>query len=672
MLDKPMAMLRSFVRTQVDTQPQWWTPHSWADTDGLFATKDQAWLFRQLPASHLRSAQLLDGVLAALGPLGAGRDVQFLMHTWQHVQDPAPGTPEALAAFQRDSMQFLVPTRAVAVGVRLRAGGPTSTTLGGGLTRDVHDAADRLLGEQVPQLDAYDADRAAVGAALDGAGAVLMSRRCADMVEAWYTLGVAEDTECVEKDDYLVFPRTSQQLELVAVNGVVGDVVNDMPAPSASGVNILSVRGTVRAHGAGAVLMNASALYGRLSDQAFAPWSVDLRPMVGVSTRPLPLRQLVALDETLPCSTRRISPTLQKVSGATLRTLGIADAAAPGAPAGLLVGTGGVDMSRPAMLDPFAGDRRCVVVGRGGAGKTFMAEGLAYQAHLAGFRVLFLSGEGGDSRFRQLSGAPSWAPANPGDLDPYRWLPPSLAAQVVARAVDVLQADLSDTERAGLAAGLRRAQQAQVGDLRSALQLSDSPSAVAKVLRAARTGPASLLLGAREATRASLPDQLHVDLRHLTGHPEVAALAMLVLISACAPDARATMVVADGLGDALARPGLSSAFQVMADAPTVALLTTATSAAQLPGPLRDASHRFLLSSSDPGDLRWLSTEPTPALLQWLDDAIPVVTGGAVAAAAAGLYSLQGRKVTGVQVGPWPEPVLQVLTAGNASIYAALR
>lgn len=671
MLKDPAASLRGLLSSKMSAQPVWTTPHTWADELGMYANDQVACVYRELPSKLLRDQSALEGVLRALATALPGRDVQLLVHVREHLQEPQADLPAALAAFHRENMHFLVPTRSAVIGVQLRSSAPAKDAPRDGALAGV---ADELLGETVPDLAAYDADRAVVDSALVSAGAQAMSRSTRDFLESWYTLGVSSDIEATERDEMIVV-SPQVRMEFATAGPLKGPLTDGaLPQAFERGVMTLSIRGTLAKQPSTdsqperGVLMRASVIYGRLATKTYAPLPVCLRDMANVVPRPLPLRQLAALHETLPCSPRRLAPTHQRIGAAELRAFGFGDPAAPGADSGLLLGTGGAQMSRPVFVDPLAGNGVGVILGAAGAGKTFAAELLAAQAQFAGLRLVYISDNPqAGAGLSALAGTGLWAPSAAGDLDPFRWLPHRDALDMHRHLLRNLSADLDQSESAGIDKGFSRATQVTVNDLSTVLKLADGTTGVAKVLRALRRAPATqLLVAAEPGGTGQLPAALRVDLTSVRADQNAIAVALATLVLHAVRTATSpTFLMVDAESVPLDHPAVASAVKLAAAEANVALFFTASAGAPVLRSLSGAAHRLVLSTQELDAVRFVGADPIPELMRWLAEASPVFEDATVELPAAGLYCAPGGKASGVQVGPWSDTATGALTRGRA-------
>lgn len=673
-LPDPRDLLRGALKASVDRQPTWSTPHTWADTDGLYANDQEAWLYRALPDVVMREPARLGELLLALARQFPGRQAHLLTHGWEHLPSAPAGTPPALAAFQTEALNFLTPVRTGVIGLELAAAPAGRVSPWQELTAAVDD----LLGEATPDFCVYDADREAVTSALDEVGTATLGRRAAAYLESWFTLGAGSDVAASEGDDVIRIGATSSSIELVTAGPLEGELVPGRLDDIPQGAVILSVRGALAVAGdeSGAptgVLMRTSVIFGRRADKPEAPFNVALRTLKSITTQPLPLRQLDALHETLPCSPRRLAPNHQRVGARELTAMGFGDSGAPGAVSGLLLGRGGRSMTRPVYVNPLAGNHLTLVTGRSGAGKTFVAEALALQAKLGGFDVTYIAGDtDSGAALTALLGTPVWTPSGAGDLDPFRWLEPGAALNLVAALVAGLDAALTADELAAVTAGFSRSGRLGAASLLAALGLIDSPTAVAKIRRALSRGTGRLLASTADVPAAgALPGALRVDLSAFAAEPRHAAVAAATLAAhACATAAAPRLIVVDGLGAGLPHPAWDSAVLAATQNPHAALLVTADSATAAGPVWHGAGNVVTLAGSGAEGLALTGLEATPARLSWLEDAAAVLTEGEVLLSAAGVYRAPDGSPTGVSIGPWPVAALQVLTRGGATRYAS--
>lgn len=656
-LRDPGGALRKVIRKAVDRQPVVLTPHQWADAGGLYATRTDGWLYQQLPDRVLREPGHLEELLNTFAKQLPGRQVHLLVHAWEYLADPDPATPPRLAAFQKDTLAFLTPVRTASVGVQLTAA-PSATSV----KAQIHTAVDELLGEDIPDLGGYDEDRERVLEALQAVGARPLPRHVANFMECWYTLGTVTDVDVTEYDDMVLLDEG--RIEMVGAGPLTGDVeAASLPNPGERGAIVLSIRGTL-AEAAEAttrrgVLMRASVVYGRRAVTPLSPLSMALRSMPNVSPRPLPLRQLDALDETLPCSTRRLDPTHQKVGADQLRALGFADITATGALSGLLIGPGGPTMTRPVLVNPLAGGGVMAALGDPGSGRSFLTQVLTFQANLGGFRTAYLTGTGRTGGgLARLSGTAALAPGSPGELEALRWVPAAEALALWRELLRSLELGLTEEESAGLDAGFARAVHAPQQGLDTVLRLADSTTAVAKVMRALRRDPTlAVLLGSGPSQQ--LPDSALVGLHNVApGAARATAAATLLRHVALRDTTPALVALDDFSGTELSHPALRGALARTAGRST-SVVVVARTVEDLPPEIRAAGHRFVLSTTDEQSVEFIGTAPTPELMAWLRQASP---GQGDHPLPSGLYrGPEEEAPVGFQSGPWPDPVVTALT-----------
>lgn len=503
-----------------DTDALWTTPWRWRDEDGTyFGHNGQVWLYRSFPLSpmewedpstRLGLAGELSTMLAEIGstssvPIGAlrqlsnNREIHIVSIAWDEEAHPPKGTPDKLAELQREMLNYTAPRKTLLVGVRLRA----AATGGSGLTPSMLDqakaAATKVLLEDVPDREAYDRDREAMGQTMARYGARKLSTAEKNQLESWYNLGRGPDTTILEEVTSLKVPAYDT-FEISAVMRFGNPV---MYAPNAQwaleaashpfGPKVVSVRAelepsvvtrgrarrsqrrveaTMREEAATgdlerieysqtfqqaqsfeqylvdsneAIMTNCSILMVRpvrLSDETYIDF---LRNQYQIEVKPLEHRQLRALDETLPCSTRRVNPFLQDVSISMIAHAGMNGFSNIGDKEGLYVGLANPDYT-PIWLDPAGAAKEnkpaaMLVAGDSGSGKTFLCQLMSIQSTLAGNTTIFINPKGFDSlspmttaiggnvvKMSALEGAP-------GAFDPFRYAPPAVAAEIATNHI---------------------------------------------------------------------------------------------------------------------------------------------------------------------------------------------------------------------------------------------
>lgn len=679
--------LKTLVRGALTRTPTWSTPHQWADSDGLYADQDHGWLYCELPLQLLRAekdgAAPLDRLMEALANQRPNREVHLLMHAWEEAcRVPASGAP-ALDAYLAETAALFVPTRRLLLGVALDG---AQTARGG-----VLESLDGVLGERVPQLSRFDTDRGAVQAVLGRFGAQPASGSARSHLEGWFTLGSSTDVEAIERDD-VVFVDETNVIELVAAAAIRrGESASALLAAGRRGAVVASVRGFVRARPdqTGAVsgatapvagsLSKVSIVLGRRAETPPAPWAVDLRRVPGLVVRPLPLRQLDALAETLPCGRTRVSPTLGQVRAHTLARVGITESVGVGDDRGLLLGLACPDYSYPCWLDPFAEPGSVTVVTGGeGAGKTFVGESLALQSAHAGHQVAYLAGSAGDGgALRSLVGAVRRTVDGAGALDPWSFLPAAQAAEVAQRVVTGLLPELGPGAELALSTGFRRAAALRARGVAAALDMAQG----AEAIQAARTAVAAageLAPVLQPGPERAASDPVTVATLPARKNPAAAQLADLALalhIGRATLTGRPTTIVVDGFPEVLSGPETALALSAAraAKAPVHLVVTTRATARVAASALFPFVTRkvLLAESSEEGAVAACALagrEPTAARLAWFASAKPVVRGTQVARAALGVHVDARGRSESLLLGPVAADALAALARRRGARY----
>lgn len=429
------------VRTEPDAV--FYAPWSWRDEDGLYVSEaGHGWLYRDITAAAARAedpAAALDDFFAALaGEEGdAGREVHLLATVRQ---EPAalPPNPTALRELQAAELAMLVPHRNLLLGVRLRtAGAKGRVTLRDALRAEVI----AFLGEAVPDFSAFDKDREAVAKLLAAHGAEPVPPAATASAEGWMTYGAGPDLYFDERAD-ACYLTTGERLEAVAVAGF-----DPRPArPSAqllhdaapSPTQVYSVRGVARRPGQGSRLRqpfldSVSIVIARRVPQRRELLVDELINLPGVVIKPLPHRQLRAIEETLPGAAGKVSPYLKEVTGAKLTAAGVVSGARTGDQAGAYLGFTRPDAQLTFLdLSPAASITGPVVIaGDGAHQRTSVAASLGVQYATAGANVVVLAHADQATAYSGLGPTvPASAALSPGVADPFRSLDPDTATHI--------------------------------------------------------------------------------------------------------------------------------------------------------------------------------------------------------------------------------------------------
>ena len=223
------------------------------------------------------------------------------------------------------------------------------------------------------------------------------------------------------------------------------------------------------------MLANCSFLMGREITDETETYIDFLGQNYGIQMKALEHRQIQALEETLPCSSVRVNPFLQDVNVPMVSHAGLQSFSDLGDQSGVFGGLIDPD-GTPFFIDPLGAPLRNLppvfgIFGDPGSGKTFFAQSVAVQAALNDLPVIFVNPKGGDSLYGMVDYAKSVdVPSgrismsalekSPGAFDPFRYAPPTIAAEIanvhILSALDDMRDGLSLQERLALGSGLKR------------------------------------------------------------------------------------------------------------------------------------------------------------------------------------------------------------------------
>lgn len=493
-----------------------------------------------------------------IGTLTKRREIHLLSVTWDKMLRPPEGTPPGLADFLDDVMDATVPDKVLVIGVRLWssvAATPNKSTLSA-LTERVTT----LLGEDVPDPKLFEADRRRVAQILATHGSSKApSKEQRAQMESWYNLGRGPDVTIMETPDSLYIGNVDR-LEFAVVEEFSRPM---MWAPHAqwalsaatheSPAHAISIRAHIEPHGIARnrlrraqrkaldqieqdqatqdldrpentmtfqlaqelerfvlvghepLLTDCSIIMARRVGPEVPDTYIDLlSDAYGIEIKPLEHRQLPALDEMLPCSTKRVNPFPQAVSVQMLAYAGLQGFSRLGDRTGLFTGLVAPDFS-PCYTDPLGAPARDLpagmfVAGDSGSGKTFLLQFLALQAALGGLPVVFVNPKPQDDLdgLAQLAGGVtlnlSSLEGESGFFDPYRFTTPNFAADIlISHILTVLGSrgtsgqGLSQEDEVDLTSGIR---EATAQGARCALQaISTLPPHIQQLIRKSATDP---------------------------------------------------------------------------------------------------------------------------------------------------------------------------------------
>lgn len=496
------------------------TPWAYRDDGGLYIGRNgQAWLYWVLPTApidpnfedppaRLGLGRRLEILLTDLGstskvsPIGlaslsTNREVHILSLTWRTQARPPESATPRQAQFLEEALGFLVPTKALFVGVRLRAKGSTEEDKK--LTSQLRRTLTSVLGESVPDPSVFDEDREAIESMLRRADGRPPTNEEYGQLESWYNLGRGPDA-LIEEHRNFIKVDDFDRLEFAALyrfNSRVNYAPNyqwiaDMESHE-FGAHCVSIRAELQPAEAARsrarasqrrirsmideeaatrdverrefsdtysvaqavedefigsdkpLLTKASFIMARRVTDTDETYIDMLRSHHAIEVRPLDHRQILALDECLPCSSVRVNPFLQDVTVAMLAYAGVNGFSSLGDGDGIYIGIT-FPNNTPCYLDPLrsGGANKppvCAIFGDPGSGKSFLGQNIATQAAFRGLPVVFINPKSGGIG-SSLSGLVEYAGGRrvslselssaAGAFDPFRFAPPEMAGEILA------------------------------------------------------------------------------------------------------------------------------------------------------------------------------------------------------------------------------------------------
>jgi hypothetical protein len=500
----------------------WPTPIRWRDEDGVYyGHNGEAWLYRALPtdpivwedpSTRLARGQSLDGLLHEIGQLSRDsvlgitgtsdeREIHVLSVTWDEIGSPPQELTPDLTEFQEACLDFLLPRKVLALGVKLKSGTaqPFSKQ---SLLDQLTKTGEKALGEAVPDRKQWAADLERVSHIMLRYGARILDRTERGQIESWFNNGQGPEVLVkVTKDAIIV--DDNDRIELAVVRGFnnhimespgsqwILDAVSHRTGPSA-----ISIRGVLQTATAARrrvrtglrrrraqmeeerltgdiervedtrtyqqaqqveafIALNQEPLIARCSiimaarrnSEVIETYIDELRNLHGIDVTPLVMRQLDALDECLPCSSKRVNPFLQDISIAMLAYCGLQGWSNLGDGKGVFMGLTDPDYT-PCYLDLLAAPDQdkppsFAIFGDPGSGKTFLCQLIATQAVLAGQQVIFINPKAGDSlsyfaKQPNINGSVvniTDLEGSGGFFDPFNYAEPDAAAEMLANFI---------------------------------------------------------------------------------------------------------------------------------------------------------------------------------------------------------------------------------------------
>ena len=259
------------------------------------------------------------------------------------------------------------------------------------------------------------------------------------------------------------------------------------------------------------LMREVSLIMARETDAAVTESYMDeLENRWGVVVKPVEYRQLSALVEMLPCGPRTVGlqkPFIQDCSIGIVAESGFGSMSRVGDdPPGLFLGLAPPDLPL-VWLDPFGASKThlpatMAVLGDSGSGKTFTLQSLATQGAKADITTAVINPKPADSLegFCTAVGGTNVKIATGGDtpglLDPFRFAPPRMAAEIACAHINTVLGDALDhRDRILMEAAFRRAADRDAQCVGDCLSHSDTPSAVKEIVLAQAEGNSLFALG---------------------------------------------------------------------------------------------------------------------------------------------------------------------------------
>lgn len=468
--------------------------------------------------------------IGGLPMTGEYRDIHLVGVQWEEQPVPPNGVTERHAAFLRETYTFLAGRKVCFLGVKLRRGGSRAAEGADGVSKYLLRMAKQSMRSGYPDINEYRRDRERMQAVLARNGCRRPTVTEQRMLESWFNMGQGADTLLTaepsgRKLSCRAWPQGIEMSAVVEFERIMLHAPQDAWAADAfshaEGAIVVSVRGELmpsdvarnkfrsaqrkvkaqweeemktgdlerKEHGdtfsmaqaienyfvdgSEPLISEASIVTARIATDAEDTHLDMLRSRYGIIAKPLEMRQIDALDETLPCSNRRlgrIRPTGQALSVPMIAYSGIASFSQMGDDRGLFLGLALPDYS-PVLVDPEASATRdeppgMAVVGEPGSGKTFAGLLLAYQAVLAGHTTIFINPKSGEraslSHFAeqidgQVISLRDLEGMGGGALDPFRYCTdPNIAAEILSQHILSTLIDLSERQRVEVLAGIQQ------------------------------------------------------------------------------------------------------------------------------------------------------------------------------------------------------------------------
>lgn len=460
------------------------------------------------PLTRISLGQQLGTLLGEIGstssaPVGGlrqlsnNREVHVVSVTWETPTAPPVGLSPNLLDFQKKCLGYASPRKVLLVGVRLRPSYSSQDNTS--LVEQAKKVAVKVLLEDVPDRDAYLKDKEFISSLCARFGGRIPTDEERRQLESWFNNGKGPDATIIERTTSIEVP-SFDNFEISAVMRF-GEMTFQSPysqwvleaGSHPYGPKVVSVRAeleppsvtrnrarrsqrrvkeSIREEAATGdlerveysdtfqkakeiedylvnvgepILTKCSILMARPVRSADETYIDFLRQTYGIDMKPLEHRQIRALDEMLPTSSRRINPFIQDVSISMIAHAGMSGFSNLGDKSGAYVGMSLPDYT-PVFLDWGGAAREnqppaMLVAGDPGSGKTFLCQILGLQAALDGQTVIFINPKGFDSLapFAEAANGRvvkmSALEETPGAFDPFRYAPGPVAAEIATNHI---------------------------------------------------------------------------------------------------------------------------------------------------------------------------------------------------------------------------------------------
>ena len=357
--------------------------------------------------------QLSKDPVGGIAALSNNREIHIESITWQEVLTPPESNPPALNAYQQDAYVFSVPQRALFVGVRLLPSimGDKKDKNGKNIYRTMEDLIRRAIAEDVPEVELYKSDIQKVRRIFDKHSAKIPTAAQYDQLESHFNQGLGSDVLIEEQADQLIVDGTTplqmsaiRRFDSPTMTAPLDQWVMDTLSHPEDAPHVVSIRAELepskvtrerarRSQRKIQANIEEEEASGDLERAEFtetyqaakeleANLANDQRPMLssvsivmarevsdsaetymdfldsayGIQVTTLEHRQILALDETLPCSDVRVNPFLQDVNVPMIAHAGLQAFSSLGDDRGCFVGFIDPD-GAPLFLDPSASSR---------------------------------------------------------------------------------------------------------------------------------------------------------------------------------------------------------------------------------------------------------------------------------------------------------------------------